>query len=76
MQVTLDQLPVGVPAKVIKIRCHEALQRRLGDFGLIPGTQVIARFRSPDGGVTALECRGTVLAMRSRDLKGVEVRWE
>jgi len=75
MQVSLDQLPVGVPATVVQMNCQEALLRRLEDFGLIPGTRVVARYRSPGGGVTALECRGAVLAMRSRDLKGVHVQW-
>lgn len=75
MQVSLDKLPVGVPATVVRMGCTEALQRRLGDFGMVPGTVVVARYRSPGGGVTALECRGAVLAMRTRDLKGVGVRW-
>lgn len=75
MQVSLDKLPIGVSATVVHMGCQEALQRRLGDFGLIPGTVVETRYRSPGGGVTALECRGTVLAMRTRDLKGVRVQW-
>jgi ferrous iron transport protein A len=75
MQVGLDKLPTGIPATVVQIGCQEALRRRMGDFGLVPGTQVVARFRSPGGGVMALECRGTVLAMRTRDLKGVRVKW-
>ena len=58
-----------------ELESQEALRRRMGDFGLVPGTQVVARFRSPGGGVMALECRGTVLAMRTRDLKGVRVKW-
>ena len=76
MQVSLDKLPMGVPATVVHMGCPKALEKRLGDFGLIPGTTVIACYRSPGGGVTALECRGTVLAMRTRDLKGVRVQWE
>ena len=75
MQVGLDKLPMGVPATVIHMGCSESLRHRLEDFGLIPGTVVMTRYRSPGGGVTALECRGTVLAMRTRDLKGVRVQW-
>lgn len=76
MQVSLDKLPMGIPATVVHMGCSEALRKRLGDFGMIPGTLIMARYRSPDGGVTALECRGAVLAMRTRDLKGVRVQWE
>ena len=75
MQVSLDKLPMGVPATVVHMACPEALRKRLEDFGLIPGTVVLTRYRSPGGGVTALECRGTVLALRTGDLKGVRVQW-
>lgn len=75
MQVSLDRLPVGVPAVVLQVGCKEELRSRLRDFGLVPGTEVITRYRSPDKGVTALEFRGTVIALRTRDLKGVRVKW-
>ena len=75
MQVSLDRLPQGIPAVVIRIGCKPELRSRLRDFGLVPGTQVITRYRSPDRGVTALEFRGTVIALRTRDLKEVRVEW-
>jgi len=76
MQVRLDRLPCSIPAIVLEISCKQELRERLRDFGLVPGTEVIARYRSPDKGVTALEFRGTVVALRTRDLKGVRVKWE
>lgn len=76
MERAMDKLQKGVPASVTKIRCGKALGRRLQDFGLVPGTQVVVRYRSPDGGVTAFSCRGAVLALRTKDLKGVLVEWE
>lgn len=75
MQITLDRLPVNIPAQVIQIGCKKELTDRLQDFGLIPGTVVTACYRSPDRGVTALEFRDTVIALRTRDLKGVRVKW-
>lgn len=76
MERAMDKLQKGVPGVVTKIRCGKALERRLQDFGLVPGTQVVIRYRSPDGGVTAFTCRGAVLALRTKDLKGVLVKWE
>lgn len=76
MLLSLDRLPLGIPAVVLHIGCRQEVRMRLRDFGLVPGTQVIARYRSPDRGVTALEFRGTVIALRTRDLKGVRVKWE
>lgn len=75
MQGSLDRLPCGIPAKVTDVGCPRQLQSRLFDFGLIPGTHVMIRYRSPDKGVTAVEFRGTVIAVRTRDLKGVRVCW-
>lgn len=76
MEISLDRLPVGIPAVVTQLRCPPAFCRRLGDFGLVPGTKVMIRYRSPDRGVAAVELRGTVIALRSRDLRGVRVRWQ
>lgn len=76
MRMTLARLPAGVPATVVALSSEKAFTRRLRDFGLIPGTTVSVCYRSPHGGVTALECRGAVIAMRTKDLQGIEVRFE
>ena len=73
---SLAQLPQGIPAKVLELKCKKEYIDRLKDFGLVPGTQVTIRYRSPDRGVVALEFRGTVVAMRTRDVKGVQVQWK
>ena len=74
METSLDQLRTGVGAIVTKIGVKGELARRLQDFGLVPGTLVCCRYRSPGGQVTALELRGTVVALRTRDLKNIGVR--
>ena len=74
METSLDQLRTGVGAVVTKIGVKGELARRLQDFGLVPGTLVCSRYRSPGGQVTALELRGTVVALRTRDLKNIGVR--
>jgi len=76
MQTTLDQLKPGIVAAVTEIRVQEALAQRLRDFGLVPGTLVCCRYRSPGGQVTALELRGTVVALRTGELKGIRVHYE
>ena len=75
MQCSLDRLPQGISAKVQKLDCKREIVERLKDFGLIEGTMVRVRYKSPDKGVIAMEFRDTVIAMRSRDLKGVKVEW-
>lgn len=76
MHTTLARLPAGISATVVSISCDKALERRLRDFGLIPETEVKVCYRSPHGGVTALECRSAVIALRTNDLRGIRVRFE
>ena len=74
METGLDQLKLNLPSVVTQIDGAQELQSRLRDFGLVPGTKVICRYRSPGGKVTALAFRGMVLAMRTRDLKKIRVQ--
>lgn len=71
MDITLDSLRTDKMAVVTQIEADEALKKRLRDYGLVPGTIVRCRYRSSGGSVMALELRGSVVAMRSRDLKGI-----
>lgn len=71
--MALEGLMPGDTGVVVGIALGEALEGRLRSFGLVPGTRVQCRYRSPDGCLTALELRGTVIALRTRDLKGIRV---
>ena len=70
----LDMLRPGTEAVGTKMDVEKALSARLRDFGFVPGTQVRCCYRSPGGQVTAVGCRGSVIALRTRDLKGIRVR--
>ena len=74
METGLDCIRPGKRAVVTQINTDAALKRRLREFGLVPGTAVYCRYRCPWGDVTALELRGTVLALRTRDLRKIRVR--
>lgn len=74
MQISMDQMKLGQLGVVTHIDTDAHLRRRLADFGVVPGTQVACRYRSPGGSVTALEFRDTVLAMRTRDMRKIRVR--
>lgn len=73
MQISLDRLKLGQQGVVTHIDTDAYLKRRLKAFGVVPGTQVTCRYRTPGGSVTALEFRGTVLALRTRDLQKIRV---
>jgi ferrous iron transport protein A len=74
MEQSLATLRSGQRGIVTQIKITEPLRGRLYSFGLVEGTEVTVRYRSPDGGVTALVLRGTVIALRTRDIRNIRVR--
>lgn len=74
MEITLDQLRPGMDASVVRINTKEVLRRRLKDFGFVPGTLVRCCYRSPRADVSAISFRGSVLALRRRDLARITGR--
>jgi len=74
METGLDCVRPGVVAVVTQVNGDPVLKQRLKAFGLVPGTRVCCRYRCPWGHVTALELRGSVLALRTKDLRKIRVR--
>lgn len=74
MEGYLCVLRPGSRAEVMGLNCEEGLKKRLTDFGMVPGTVVSCRYRSPKKDVTALEFRRTVIAVRTRDLRRIAAR--
>lgn len=70
----LDTLRPGREAVVEQMNVSKDLSCRLADFGFVPGTRVRCCYRSPGGQVTAIGCRGSVIALRTRDLRCIRVR--
>ena len=73
MEISLDKLGLGRLGVVTHIDTDGYMKNRLRAFGMVPGTSVRCRYRSPGGSVTALEFRGSVVALRTRDLRCIRV---
>lgn len=73
MEISLDTLPIGQWGTVVSIDAPSALTRRLHVFGMVPGTRVFCRYRTPCRRATALELRGSVIALRTRDMRHIRV---
>lgn len=76
METGLDRVGPGAVAVVTQVNTAPELRHRLKAFGLIPGTKVCCRYRCPWGHVTAIEFRGSVLALRTEDLRKIRVRYQ
>lgn len=71
--MTLDELPVGEAAKVIRVRHLSSTALRLMEMGLVPGRSVRVLKRAPFGGPLELSLVGTRLSLRAHDARRFEV---
>lgn len=74
MEIMLQDIRPGVQVIVTEVADENTLKGRLREFGLVPGTEICCRYLSPGGDLMAIELRGTVIAVRRRDLMGIYVR--
>lgn len=74
MEIMLCDMKPGERVVVTKITDENSLKGRLREFGMVPGTELHCRYLSPGGDLAALELRGTVIAVRRKDLTGIYAR--
>jgi Fe2+ transport system protein FeoA len=71
--MTLDELPLGQTAKVVKLTGSGAVRRRLMEMGITPLAVVEAVRRAPLGDPLDVKVRGYHLSLRKEEAAGVEV---
>lgn len=69
----LTDLPLNSTGEITDLTAQGNQRRRLLDLGLIPGTTITARRKSPSGDPTAYLIRGTILALRKEETNLVKV---
>lgn len=72
---TLAELEPSESARVIGIsaRCQGPARRRLLDLGVVPGTEIVAEFKSAGGDPTAYRIRGALIALRAEQASWIDV---
>lgn len=71
--MTLDELHRAERGVVTGLDAQGAERRRLMDLGLLPGVEVEVEGVSPLGDPTAYRVRGSVIALRRAQARGVHV---
>lgn len=71
--VPLASLPVGGRGRLSPSANGEALARRLGELGFVPGTEVRLVRRAPLGDPIEIELRGYRVCLRRDQLEGLLV---
>lgn len=71
--MTLNQLKIGQPARIVAVGGAGALRDRLLDMGLTPRTQIVVRKVAPMGDPIELNLRGYELTLRRDDAENITV---
>lgn len=71
---TLDRLPVGDRAQVVRLTAPDAQRRRLLELGFVPGGEILAVQESPWGDPVAYAVCGAVIALRRADACQITVQ--
>jgi len=69
----LSELPIGSQAIIKDIRITSKIKRRILDLGFIPGSKIRAIQTSPFGDPRAYKVKNTVIAIRNKDAKQIEI---
>ncbi|SHE65282.1 ferrous iron transport protein A [Thermoanaerobacter uzonensis DSM 18761] len=72
-RTTLDKLPIGTKAKVVKIVAKGDLRRRLTDMGVILGTELRIEGVAPLGDPIEVTVLGYHLSLRKSEATLIEV---
>lgn len=71
--MTLDELPIGKEAVILKVGGEGVLRYRLLDMGLIPKTRIMITKVAPMGDPIELRLRGYTLTIRLEDARNIQV---
>ncbi|MBM6830330.1 ferrous iron transport protein A [Anaerotignum lactatifermentans] len=74
--MTLNQLPIGQSAVIVKVGGEGELRYRFLDMGLIPKTRVTVTKVAPMGDPIEIRLRGYTLTLRVEDAKNIEITKE
>ena len=72
-KLTLNDTMIGSKAKVKDMTVDMGTKRRLMDLGIVKGTVIEKLYASPLGNPVAYLIRGTVIALREEEAKGIIV---
>lgn len=67
----LGRMAAGEAAQVTALHCPPALQHRLFDMGVFPGTEIRCLAQCPGRGLGVYLIRGAAVALRRRDCDGI-----
>lgn len=71
--MTLNNLQLNTPAKIINIHCNNQIKKRFIDLGFIKGSTIIPVLTSPSGNIRAYYIKDTLLALRDAETQNITI---
>lgn len=71
---TLDRVPIGAKAEIVRVDGDRVLKRRLMEMGLVRGERVLVQRVAPLGDPIGLRVKGYGLALRRSEARSIQVR--
>lgn len=72
--LTLDKLPVGATATIIKVLSKEKGRKKFADVGLVPGQELIMEAHAPFGGLIRVKVLESSIALHSDDAENIIIK--
>ncbi len=75
-EMTLDELPVGTTATIVKIMPKARGRKKFADIGLIAGTELLMEAHAPFGGLLRVKVMETSMALHCDDAANIVMKKE
>ncbi len=72
-QMTLEQLPPGTPATIVRVGGEKTTRRRFLDMGLVTGERVSVQRVAPLGDPIEISIKGYYLSLRKHEAREILV---
>lgn len=75
-ETTLDELPVGMTATIVKVLPDARGRKKFADIGLVPGTELLMEAHAPFGGLLRVKIMETSMALHRDDAANFVIKKE
>ena len=73
-EMTLDELPIGMTATIVKVMPKARGRKKFADVGLVPGTELLMEAHAPFGGLLRIKVMESSLSIHRDDAANIIIR--
>ena len=73
-EMTLDELPIGTPATILKVLPEMRERKKFADVGLVAGAKLVMEAHAPFGGLLRVKVLETSMALHREDAANIVLK--